>query len=69
MTTAQRIRAAALGAKSTIDMRVLLGYFTEAWVVVRARLPSNLGIPSWYLATEDERRMFLLFVAEALENP
>jgi hypothetical protein len=64
-----RIRAAALGPAPTDDLSGLLGYFTQPWAMVYARLPTQHPLMHWSMASEDVRRMFLLFVAEALENP
>lgn len=44
---------------------ICLGYMTEFYVVVTARLHSFV---EWYMGTDDERRMFMLFVAEDLET-
>ena len=68
MSTAERIRKAALGPKWTDDLTALFGYHTAPWVLVKARLPESLPMLHWIMAREEVRRMFLLFVAEALEQ-
>lgn len=70
-TMSQWIRKVALGPTPKYPDTVAgwLGYFTTAWVVVTARTHGpRVEVPDpWWCANDTERRMFLLFVAEALE--
>lgn len=69
MTPSQRIRAAALFAARTDSLTDLFGYYSEAWVLVLSRIPHDRPQNwHWFNFTDTERRMFLLFVAEALES-
>ncbi len=62
MTLSQQIRKAALGPTPKEPDHITGWFPYEPWVVVM--LPSQLD---WFCAWDFERRMFLLFVAEALE--
>jgi hypothetical protein len=66
-TAAEIIRTVALGKipREPDHVTGWFGYFTTPWVVVMARLPSRFH---WWNATNEERRMFLLFVAESMES-
>lgn len=74
MTPAQRIRKAALGSKPTQATWLISAWvdsdlfpYVKRWAMVKTGAKRS----HWYDTFDDDpnvRRMFLLFVAEALEN-
>ena len=68
MTLSNRIRAAALGPRTHHHFVDLFDQDKEAWDTIYDHCKSPQGVwPHWI--PDVERRMFLLFFAEFLENP
>lgn len=66
MTTSERIRAAALGSTPQSPEAISCWVGNDCWKVYGLGVNEELDL--FWVATDTERRFFLLFVAEALES-